>query len=91
MPIPITLADLPRLEPRGQGRAEIMTLATARAERNKGYAKALLLELFASTSFKTVSLKVEVNNLAAVKLYKGVGFLAKDDAAESWWYCPLEL
>lgn len=67
---------------------EIITLATANDSRRKGYGAALLNKFFsfAASQFKAVILKVEKNNLAAIRLYEMTGFQRVEEKTEQWWY-----
>lgn len=67
---------------------EIITLATADDSRRKGYGAALLNKFFgfAASRFSTVILKVEENNLAAIRLYEMTGFNIIPEKTEQWRY-----
>jgi len=60
-----------------RARAEIHSIAVAPAERGRGVAAALLRRIVASLrrrGFRTVSLNVRLENKAAIRLYRKLGF-----------------
>jgi ribosomal protein S18 acetylase RimI-like enzyme len=67
---------------------EIVTMATSLQDRRKGLGTAILNQFFsfASSKFTEVSLKVEVNNLSAIKLYEKCGFCNIEEKSEKWCY-----
>ena len=68
---------------------EIVTLATAPTHLRRGYASALLGTFLESNPNTNVTLKVNIENIAAVGLYERTGFARQDDLTEVWWYLPL--
>lgn len=74
--------------PYGAG-LEIITLATAPTYLRRGYASALLKTLLKANPNTDVTLKVNVENTAAVGLYERTGFTRQDDLTEVWWYLQL--
>lgn len=78
------------IEAKGHEGLEVVTLATYPAARRRGYASALLQDLFVKRPGVTVSLKVDVTNDAAIRLYERVGFTRDERRAERRWVLPLE-
>lgn len=78
------------VETRGADGLGVVTLATDPNARRRGHAFALLQHLFAKHPGVSVSLKVEVINDAAVRLYERAGFRRDEAKTERWWYLPLE-
>jgi len=77
-----------------EARAEIHSIAVAPAERGRGVAIALLRRIIAllrRRGFETISLNVRLENDAAIRLYRKLGFHRVrrvngyyDDGAPSW-------
>lgn len=76
--------------PYGAG-LEVVTLATAQAHLRRGHAAALLRTFLDANPYTDVTLKVNVENTAAVGLYERGGFTRQDDRTEVWWYLRLDL
>lgn len=70
--------------------AEILTLATAKAFQRKGYGRALLMAGFshlAERGIRRVLLDVAEDNIAAVTLYKNLGFTV-DGTRKAYYTSP---
>lgn len=76
------------IEAKGSDALEVITFATDPAARCRGYASALLHELFAKHPGATVVLKVDVTNDAAIRLYERAGFARDERKTERWWVLP---
>ncbi len=57
-----------------QGECEILTLGVLKENQNQGVALELFKLLLGSPDVKTIFLEVNVNNRAAISLYKKIGF-----------------
>ena len=75
--------------PYGRAGLEVITLATAPAHLRRGYASALLETFLDANPDTDVTLKVNVENIAAVSLYGRTGFTRQVSLTEMWWYLRL--
>ena len=73
----------------GREGLEIIALATAQTRLRQGYASALLETFLDAHPNTDIVLKANLENTAAIKLYKRAGFVRQNDRTEVWWYLRL--
>lgn len=70
---------------------EVVTLATSPTHLRRGYASALFKTFLDANPGTNVKLEVNLENTAAIGLYKNVGFTRIASRTEVWWYLQLDL